>query len=243
MEYLSEKLRKTMQTAKQTTGINKSLTLSIFSFAICSFIITSCGKNKEEKKVYESDYEQVEKNSQTSFSEFGDFDFTNRIPGGALVLEKRIPTPWFLASQFKRINVIPPDSVLVNYWKDKKGKPAGMLKQVQFIETLIQDDTLVTFNCNEKTRISFVEKYSEGLNNTMRGFANIYGDEIVFEEHFGQMKETTKFIKVGQQLITLNDVGNQLSEYEIKVNDKKIKSGTDDTFMLISQDSIIALLQ
>lgn len=215
-----------MINSKQIKRINKSLTLSVISFTFCSILFSSCGNKEENKKVYESDFDLVEKNSQTSFSEFGDFDFTNRVPGGALVLEKRIPTPWFLAGQFKKINVIPPDSILVNYWKDAKGKPAGMLKQVQFIETFIQDDTLITFNCNEKTRTSFVEKYSDGLNNTMRGYANIYGDEIVFEEHFGQMKETTKFIKVGQQLITVNDVGDQMSEYEIKVNDKKVKSGT-----------------
>lgn len=193
------------------------------SLLVTSFI--SCSGNKDES---ENKSDKKETSLQKIITE-GDFRqgylpvvaYTNGIE------QQLLATPEFMKEKFKKIDIAAPDSVLITYWQGSDKKISNIMGVAQFIVMpSTNSKEKYPLSCNEKTKQDYFEKFHDGVQNPMIAYYDMNEDKISFDEQYGDVRESTQFVFLGEEILKIHRTGTTVTDYDLVLNKTKLRRGT-----------------
>jgi hypothetical protein len=203
-------------------------TTQLFKISLASLLVTSfisCSRNKDES---DSKSDKKETALEKIITE-GDFRqgylpvvaYTNGIE------QQLLATPDFMKEKFKKIDLIAPDSVLITYWKGDDKKINNIMGVAQFIVMpSMNSKEKYPLSCNEKTKMDYFEKFREGVQNPVIAYYDMNEDKISFDEQYGDVRESTQFVFLGEEILKIHRTGTTVTDYDLVLNKTKLRRGT-----------------
>lgn len=219
-------------------------TTKLFNISLASLVVMamiSCsGKKEEDKKE-----EKKEAGIQKMISE-GDFR-QGYLPVVAYTKDMKqevIITPDFMKEKFKKLELTAPDSVLITFWQGDDKKIKNVMGVAQFlVMPKLNSDEKLPLNCNEKTKSDYFEKFREGVQNPVIAYYDMNEDKISFDEQYGDVRESTQFIFLGEEVLKIHRTGTTVTDYDLVLNKTKLRRGTAEYKNANSfKDTIVLML-
>lgn len=201
----------------------KLFNISLAGLMICT--VFSCSKQNNEA---DETKDQKENALEKMISE-GDFR-QGYLPVVAYTqgMEQQVlATPDFMKEKFKKIDLEAPDSVLITYWKGSDHKINNIMGVAQFlVMPSLQTKIKLPLSCNDKTKAEYFEKYREGVQNPVIAYYDMNEDKISFDEQYGDVRETTQFVFLGNEILKIHRTGTNVTDYDLVLNKTKLRRGT-----------------
>lgn len=220
---------------------SKLITLSLASLVATAMI--SCSEKKEETEKKEDNKNET---ALQKLVNEGDFKrgympvvaFTNGLK------QELLATPKFMKDRFKKIDMVAPDSVIITYWQDGKDKITGVMGVAQFLfMPSSSSNEKLPLSCNEKTKEDYFEKHREGVVNPVIAYYDMNEDKISFDEQYGDVRESTQFLFLGNEILKIHRTGTNVTDYDLVLNKTKLRRGTAEYKNANNyKDSIVIML-
>lgn len=203
-------------------------TTKLFNISLASMLVTSfisCSGSKDES---DSKSDKKETALEKIITE-GDFRqgylpvvaYTNGIE------QQMLATPEFMKEKFKKIDLIAPDSVLITYWQGADKKINNIMGVAQFIVMpSTNSKEKYPLSCNEKTKMDYFEKFHDGVQNPVIAYYDMNEDKISFDEQYGDVRESTQFVFLGEEILKIHRTGTTVTDYDLVLNKTKLRRGT-----------------
>lgn len=203
-------------------------TAQLFNISLASLVMTtfiSCSGSKDES---ENKSDKKETSLQKIITE-GDFR-QGYLPVVAYtkgIEQQMLVTPDFMKEKFKKIDIAAPDSVLITYWKGSDKKINNIMGIAQFIVMpSTNSKEKYPLSCNEKTKQDYFEKFHDGVENPMIAYYDMNEDKISFDEQYGDVRESTQFVFLGEEILKIHRTGTNVTDYDLVLNKTKLRQGT-----------------